>query len=98
MSKTIKADEAKELLEADDEMCYSILLDAGLEVPDTYKDYIYLPDFVSTIAKKVVENPTVTNWYNYEEAQKFTLKIGETVLEYIGYEEADVDSSLVTYS
>ncbi len=98
MSKTIKAGESKELLEADDETCYSILLDAGLEVPDTYKDYIYLTDFVSTIAKKVVENPTVTNWYNYEEAQEFALKIRETVLEYIGYEETAVDSSLLTYS
>ncbi|MBE5940338.1 MAG: hypothetical protein E7266_08065 [Lachnospiraceae bacterium] len=79
------------LVNMSSEECFNTLLANGLEIPEGYKDYKNLEEFVKKIVSNVVSHPECEVWFNYTDANDFALAVREIVLE---YENIQVNSIL----
>ena len=84
----VKAEDTeKSLRDMSAEECMETLIQNGLTIPEGYKDYQYLEEFVKKVADGTIEDPGRISWFNYTQAQDFAMEIRKAVLDYEGINE-----------
>lgn len=84
----VKAEDTeKSLMDMSEDECLETLIQNGLIIPNEYKDYQYLEEFVKDVVEGTIEDPKCISWFNYTYAQNFAMLIREAVLAYEGIDE-----------